>query len=81
MKSSLSFVFVFSLSILTLLADKIPQREEDATNMNNDVSSANNATLTKRAFGKHTSGKCHCFYRKVFAQDSRKQIEIFDSWR
>lgn len=64
MKSSLVFVFFFSLSILTVLADKIPQREEDATAVNNDASSANSAALSKRAIGKHTSGRCHCFYRK-----------------
>ena len=85
MKSSLLFVFVFSLSILTLLADKIPKREEDATDLNNDVSSANNAALSKRAIGKHVSGRCNCFYRKMFAQDSGKQRkdlilggEVFD---
>ena len=68
MKLILVLVIVFSLDILTMVAErKLPQHEEkDSPAMNFDVSNINDAALTKRAIGKHCSGKIfaqHCTLR------------------
>ena len=65
MKLILVLVIVFSLDILTMLAEtKFPQHEEkDTPAMNVHVSSINDAALNKRAVGKHCSGTYYCIER------------------
>lgn len=71
MKLMLMFVFVFSLGILTLMAEKIPQHDESGEpdlnaeslgKQNSDPSGTYRVASLKRGVQKNHLGLLNCFY-------------------